>query len=161
VGSLLSGMPLNLGWTTCLWIAYIRNNRVSCLFEVIHILQLMSSILLIHIRWIQLPSCIVCSRLHLSACWMSSPPCNHCRRLRCFTWSMVSMDRKWHDEWRRTQRHHHVRVLPKDTLSSPLLEYIAYTIGSTCSGLVDDVRRIHSTAAVPCIVACCKESDAR
>jgi hypothetical protein len=32
---------------------------------------------------------------------------------------------------------------------------------STCSGLVDDVRRIHSTAAVPCIVACCKESDAR
>jgi hypothetical protein len=33
-----------------------------------------------------------------------------------------------------------VRVLPKENLFSLLLEYIAYTIGSTCSGLVDDVR---------------------
>jgi hypothetical protein len=38
-----------------------------CLFEIIHILQLVSSILLFHIRWIQLLRCIKCSRVHLSA----------------------------------------------------------------------------------------------
>jgi hypothetical protein len=47
-----------------------------------------------------------------------------------------------------------IGILPKDTLFSLLLEYISYTIGCTCSGLVDDVRWIHSTAATPCIAAC-------